>query len=171
MEVIQQFEYEGQQIEFDLSTNLMINATDMANTFGKKVENFTRLDNTKSFIDEALNNANQRYLDITSKDDLIISKQRTGTWMHRILALKFAAWLDPAFELWVFYTIDRIMFGSLREDVKAKAQLQVEKELAYEELRKSPFYQKIVELEGKEKKIQGQISKQQKVQLDLFGKA
>lgn len=31
--------------------------------------------------------------------------------MHRILALKFAAWLNPAFELWVYATIEKLLFG------------------------------------------------------------
>ena len=35
--------------------------------------------------------------------------------MHRILALKFAAWLDPSFELWVYVTIDFILFGHYRD--------------------------------------------------------
>jgi len=43
-------------------------------------------------------------LNIESKEDLIISKQKSGTWMHRVLALNFAAWLEPAFDLWVYAT-------------------------------------------------------------------
>ena len=31
--------------------------------------------------------------------------------MHRVLALKFAAWLSPRFELWVYSTIEQILFG------------------------------------------------------------
>ena len=42
--------------------------------------------------------------------------QNSGTWMHRVLALKFAAWLSPKFELWIFKTIDDLLFGSFRED-------------------------------------------------------
>ena len=35
--------------------------------------------------------------------------------MHRILALKFAAWLNPAFELWIYGVIDDLLFGHYRE--------------------------------------------------------
>ena len=35
--------------------------------------------------------------------------------MHRILALKFAAWLSPEFELWVYSTIEGILFGKHKE--------------------------------------------------------
>ena len=31
--------------------------------------------------------------------------------MHRILALKFAAWLDSDFEVWVYSTIENLLFG------------------------------------------------------------
>jgi hypothetical protein len=31
--------------------------------------------------------------------------------MHRVLAIKFAAWLSPRFELWVYLTIDQLLFG------------------------------------------------------------
>ena len=47
--------------------------------------------------------------------------------MHRILALKFAAWLNPKFELWVYSTIDELLFGhfkrieeSLRQSAKRR---------------------------------------------------
>ena len=35
--------------------------------------------------------------------------------MHRILALKFAAWLNPAFELWIYSVIDELLFGHYLE--------------------------------------------------------
>lgn len=35
--------------------------------------------------------------------------------MHRILALKFAAWLSPEFEVWVYTTIEQILFGRYKE--------------------------------------------------------
>ena len=55
--------------------------------------------------------------------------------MHRVLALKFAAWLDPKFEVWVFSTIDRILLGHYRELKEAtiekiKAQQELEEKKA-----------------------------------------
>jgi hypothetical protein len=48
--------------------------------------------------------------------------------MHRILALKFAAWLDPYFEVWVYTTIDKIIFGNYREIKEATVEkLKAEK--------------------------------------------
>jgi hypothetical protein len=39
--------------------------------------------------------------------------------MHRVLALKFAAWLSPDFELWVYTTIDKLLFGKYVEREKS----------------------------------------------------
>ena len=39
--------------------------------------------------------------------------------MHRILALKFAAWLNSDFELWVYSTIEQLMFGKYVEREKS----------------------------------------------------
>jgi len=40
----------------------------------------------------------------------VLGKQKSGTWMHRVLALKFAAWLNPDFEVWVYTTIDTLLY-------------------------------------------------------------
>lgn len=178
MEVVQ-FIYNGTEVDF-LPTgndNLMVNATQMAKIFGKKVENFTRLDDTRSFINECPKNANKRYLGVETESDLIDSKQRSGTWMHRILALKFAAWLDPAFELWIFLTIDQIILGHYREQKEATAEkLRAEKEVEIkrqELLEKYPEFIDFLALESKvmdaEKRRQKAIRESVKqLRLDLF---
>ena len=89
----------------------MINATEMAKVFNKNVGHFLDNDSTNTFIEVCLNNRNSDYLGIKDKSDLIVSRQKAGTYMHRVLALKFAAWLDPEFELWVYSTIERLLFG------------------------------------------------------------
>jgi hypothetical protein len=115
------FQFEGKEISFltpvvaqkDVATNVMVNATEMAKIFGKYPKDFLILDSTQVFIEEALKKENSPFLGIESEDDLVTSKQRTGTWMHRVLALKFAAWLSPKFELWVYRTIEELLFGKL----------------------------------------------------------
>lgn len=116
MEAVQ-FIYKEIEIDFlpTKKESVMVNATHMAAIFGKQVGDFTRNENTQNFINEALKNENSRFLGIENKSDLIDAKQKSGTWMHRVLALKFAAWLDPAFELWVFSTIDKIILGHYKE--------------------------------------------------------
>lgn len=95
----------------DKNNGMMVNATEMAKPFGRKVEAFMRNEGTISFINEALKSENSRFLNVKGETDLIESRQKSGTWMHRVLALKFAAWLNPAFEIWVYSTIERILFG------------------------------------------------------------
>lgn len=112
---LMKFEYGDSAVEFDFSNNVMVNATQMAKIYDKEIKDFMRNDATKAFVTECLKTENSPFLNLKSEQDLFISKQRSGTWMHRILALKFAAWLDPAFELWVFVTIDFVMFGHFRE--------------------------------------------------------
>ena len=63
-----------------------------------------------------------------NEEVLYISKQKSRTWIHLILAFIFAAWLDPAFELWVYATIDKIVFGFYKEIKEATIEkLQAEK--------------------------------------------
>ena len=124
------FVYNNTQIDFLPVGNdsLMINATQMAKIFNKKIEPFTRTESTQNFISECLKSDNRSYLNINDVSDLLDSRQKSGTWMHRILALKFAAWLNPAFELWIYATIDKIILGNYREIKEATIEkLQAEK--------------------------------------------
>lgn len=127
---------------FNDKNQMMINATEMARPFGKRIENFMRNEDTQNFISECLKKENYYLLRVAEnsllengnyaisrnilkngeeidgeirEDDLYISSQKSGTWMNRILALKFAAWLNPTFELWVYSTIEKLMFGKFVE--------------------------------------------------------
>jgi hypothetical protein len=113
--------FKDNHITFLLSkdNNMMVNATEMAKVFGKQVEAFMRNESTILFVQEALKNENSRFLGVKKEEDLIISRQKSGTFMHRILALKFAAWLSPQFEVWVYSTIERLMFGKYVEREKS----------------------------------------------------
>ena len=173
------FIYNEVSVSFEKSRNdVMVNATQMAQVFNKKVENFTRIESTKTFINECLKNANRRYLSIETEADLIVSKQKSGTYMHRVLALKFAAWLSPEFELWVFVTIDKILyayFKELKDATIEKLTIQKERDLMREELlQKHPkeFYL-FLELEGKltkadKRRIKAIQSSTKQLQLELY---
>ena len=89
--------------------DVMVNATQMAKVFGKDLFKFTKSDHAKAFISVCLKPPYGGLLGVKNEEDLIISKQKTGTWMHRVLALKFAAYLNPEFEVWVFLKIDEIL--------------------------------------------------------------
>lgn len=169
---IQIFTYNDNSIEFDItSKSVMVNATEMAKIFGKKIENFTRTDETKSFILECLKNANKRFIEVEKEEDLIISKQKSGTWMHRILALKFAAWLNPAFELWVYRTIDDLLFGAYRNletNLRESANRKKRMDALKIELQQSEIYRELERLELDERRAKNSRGMVLKYQLDLF---
>lgn len=134
---LMKFEFKYHVIEFEPQTdNVMVNATQMAKIFDKEVSGFLKTDSTKNFIE-----AYSRTEDIPSQNEfspngklikVISTGRNNGTWMNRIVALKFAAWLDPYFEVWVYKTIDQILFGQykrIEENLKesAKRKLQIEK--------------------------------------------
>ena len=164
--------FNGHEIGFELiNGDVMVNATKMAKVFGKRIENFTRTESTKAFIGEVIKNANQRFIFAQSEDDLIISRQKSGTWMHRILALKFAAWLSPAFEVWVFTKIDEMLFGHFRrieESLRTSAKRQIEMEKLAALLTSHPEfveYIRLSELEKKASSARGRESKRKKKEL------
>ena len=145
--------------EFSSDDNLMVNATEMAKVFNKDVFQFTRIESTKSFIQTCLKPQFCGLLGIKTEDDLIISRQKAGTYMHRVLALKFASWLDPEFELWVYSTIDQILFGEfqdLKEKLKSAADRKARIEYLRNQIKNDPNIDKrvseLMELESKDKK-------------------
>lgn len=117
MSQLTQFNYEGSEISFEFSDgNKMINATEMARQFkGKFVADFLRLKATKVYI-ELLG---RRYGDShIGREVLRVVKggsSHQGTWMDEKLALKFAAWLSPEFELWVFDRIYELLLTGKTE--------------------------------------------------------
>ena len=91
--------------------------------------------------------------------------------MHRILALKFAAWLSPAFELWVYSTIDDLLFGRLRKTEESLRQSAARKNRIEElraELLKDERYFEIERLELEERQAAYSRGKNNRNQLDLF---
>jgi len=116
MEVVH-FIYNEQTVDFlpTSNDNLMVNATQMAKIFGKRVDVFLKSDHTNEFINALEFTPFGGNSEPLKRDEIIQTKGQSGTWMHRILALKFAAWLDPKFEVWVFSTIDQILLGHYRD--------------------------------------------------------
>lgn len=149
--------YNNEQVEFQpvANENVMVNATQMAKIFNKDLFQFTKSDATKDFIKSCLKPANAGLLSVKTEDNLIISKQKSGTWMHRVLALKFAAWLDPDFEVWVFYTIDKLInqyFREQRDAMIEKLRIKAKKEHVKNRLiADHPEFIEYFELEEQEK--------------------
>ncbi len=172
MEQILKYEWNNELIEFELvNGNVMVNATQMAKQFNAQVVAFTRNEETKKFISACLKSENSHFISIEKEEDLIISRQKSGTWMHRILALKFAAWLDPDFELWVYSTIDRILFDHYRkmeESLRRSAARQVRISKLKDELNDLPEFLELQKLEAEERQEANRRARENKDQLELF---
>ena len=95
-------------IAFDFD-NEMVNATDIIKSFPeKRMNNFLRNQQTVDFINE---------LESDTLISATVVKQgglKQGTWMHRLLGYKFAAWLSPKFELFVYKTFDNAIQNKLK---------------------------------------------------------
>ena len=77
--------------------------------------NRVELKSTKAFIAASNLPHFRGRLGLSDSDEIFENKGRSGLWFHRVLALKFAAWLNPEFEVWIYITIDELLFGQLPE--------------------------------------------------------
>ena len=112
MSKITKFQYEGDSISFEFNDgSKMINATEMAKPFGKLVANFLKSKHAKDYI--LLLKARYSIWNNGKKEVLRVVQggipELQGTWMDEKLALKFAAWLSPEFELWVYDKIEELL--------------------------------------------------------------
>ncbi|SFG87420.1 KilA-N domain-containing protein [Pontibacter chinhatensis] len=92
------------EIPFCLVEEDMVEADFMESRFKhKKIRDFIKKEHVKEFMHEL------------SSEILgpALVKRHWGpdseTWMHKILALKYAAWLNPSFELWVYKQVEKLL--------------------------------------------------------------
>lgn len=141
-----EFFYQETEIHFLVNPqqkNVMVNATEMAKIFGKRTDHFMKSDHAKKFISLLENETEQtpnggrsksKSPDISgnlngefppngrnSEFKIVDNRGHMGIYFERRLALKFAAWLSPEFEVWVFSTLDEILFGHYRKHWDAHA--------------------------------------------------
>ena len=168
----QRFIFEDKEIDFEITgSDVMVNATQMAKIFNKEVFQFTRIEGTKSFLESCLKPQNCGLLGVENEEDLIISVQKSGTWMHRVLAIKFAAWLDSDFEVWVYNAVDEILFGHYREMedmLRRSAETRNRIDSLREELREDERFSELESLEVLDKQYQRVRSRKTTSQLELF---
>jgi len=172
MNTIQKFEFNGQLIDFEVDkANIMVNATQMAKVFGKRIDVFLKSENTQAFINELQFTPYGGNSTPLNDDEIVKTRGHLGTFMHDVLALKFAAWLNPKFELWVFYTIKEVLFAyyqRLEESLKKTAAIQKQIEELENKLTESPEYLKLKRLEFEDRQIKLQRAKENRNQLELF---
>lgn len=94
MELTKVFNYDGECVTFkNENGTIMVNATQMAKPFNKAVYEYTRLPSTKELI---------RFLStylMCDREHILKTHQGSsvyggGTYMHELLSLEFAKWLD-----------------------------------------------------------------------------
>lgn len=110
--------YNGFPISFELGDSYrLVNLTEMSKCFGKKTQDFLRLKSTKDFINEL---ERQDGISRLSKQKRFVKVvwggKNPGTWGHELIALKFAGWLSPAFELWMMEKIREIIAPARTND-------------------------------------------------------
>ena len=172
-----QFIYNEINVGFMLNpnnNNLMVNATQMAKIFDKRIDVFMKTDHAQEFIRTLQLPPNGGRSFSLKEDEIIKTINGKATWMHRLLALKFAAWLDVEFEIWIYNTIDSILFGHYKKHWEAHAK-QEEAKIKMDELKKqiltAPTPELVAQYFDCEKEQQNALSQKKKAlkhQLNLF---
>lgn len=98
--------FEGQEIT--ISEDGMWNATQMCKKFNKKVNDFFRLQQTDRFLESLKKKHNFSDSDLIRTAQGGNNQSEQGTWVHRKIALKLAAWLNTDFEVWVYDVIEKL---------------------------------------------------------------
>lgn len=118
MEILK-FVYRDQEVEFQphINQKITVNASQMALIFERRVADFLESKQTQDFIQAAIRKSiRDEDEKILTMEDLVVMKSFKPTYMHQRLALKFAAWLDPDFELWVYDTIQDLLNGNYHKN-------------------------------------------------------
>lgn len=133
--------YQENEIHFLVHGNdkdVMINATEMAKVFDKRIDFFMKSDHVKAFINELEFTPYGGNSAPLKREEILQTKGKNGTYFCRPLALKFAAWIDVKFELWVYTTLDEIIFGNYKKHWEAHA-IQEQAKVKMMDLKKELF--------------------------------
>ena len=88
-----------------------VSLTKMAAAYpAKKISHFLANGGTKEFLDALSSNAGIPALELLSST---VGGDHGGTWAHPQVAVKFAAWLSPEFEVWATGTLLQVLTGTL----------------------------------------------------------
>ena len=166
------FKYQENEIHFTHGeNNVMVNATEMAKVFKKRIDFFLKTDHAKAFMEVLEFTPYGGNSEPLKRHEIIQTNHRHGTYLHRILALKFAAWLSPEFEVWVYASIEQILYGHYKEQaesIKETAHIDVEIEKLEKTLTETEEYLKIEELKLKKKQLAYRRTKANKNQMSLY---
>ena len=133
--------FKNELIAFDFD-NEIVNATDMLRNYPeKRMNNFLRNEQTKEFIKVLERSARISAPDFKAVTQTInVYGKSSGTWMHKLLAYKFAAWLNPEFEVFIYSTFDKAVKKQVSELVEAKRQAEIREGYAWNSLDRNDLY-------------------------------
>lgn len=184
-----EYTYNGKVVEFVLNQDVMINATEMAAIFdnpNKRVSEFLKLVTTKKWIDwlekSAIraNRSGESPLRFEENEDFksgikhrsgdlvpILIVQKGGddggvTWMHRLLAIEFAMWLDIDFKGWVILKIDQMLFNYsiLKSSILLEKQaLEDEESELYVKHANDPTVKRLIEINTRKSELKNSNTK------------
>lgn len=98
MEASLQRFYEGSPITFNIGNDgTMVNATEMAKSFGKKANDWLKTQQAKNYLNAL---AKSKIFDLEKLVQTNVGGEKSGTWIHEDVALEFARWLSPEFGIW-----------------------------------------------------------------------
>ncbi len=107
MEIIVK-KFQGIEVFFSTSENLMLNATIIAKQFHKQPRDWLKTSETKAYM-----KALSIELLIPEERFTLIKQggkpQEQGTWIHQKLIIVFARWLSPDFAVWCDLTIEELL--------------------------------------------------------------
>jgi hypothetical protein len=118
------------------------NATEMCQRHGRLFADFLRLKSTKAYL-EALSPV--MGIPITELIQQVQggTPQLQGTWVHPRVALKLAAWLNAAFEVWVYSMIEKLLTQGkveLQEELSSLKHALNQSEYNRDELRRDMLW-------------------------------
>lgn len=106
MREIKSFKFNNIEIPFALDggpSNIMVEVTQMAKAYGKRIAEWRRLPSTQKFLEELMIEMGFSHInELIYSDRSGIEGQRGGgcTWMHQLVLIEFARWLDSKFAIW-----------------------------------------------------------------------
>jgi KilA-N domain len=96
-------EHNGKRVRID-PTNHYPCLTDLCKASGKEVKRFLAQENVRDFTSEL-----SSWVQIPSEKLLIVGKGSLGTWAHRYIGYKCAAWCSPILDILMHTWIDELL--------------------------------------------------------------
>jgi hypothetical protein len=155
---IQIFNYNGNGVTFRKGDSVMVNATEMAKSFGKRPNDFLSAKSTQELISSLSAKTG------ISATALVVVNQggnNQGTWLHEDLALIFAQWLSPTFYLWCNDRIKELLtkgFVAVKPLTKSQQTLAAVRQLCEIAQQQVELEQRQIEMESEQKLLVQKVS-------------